>query len=259
MSTYSKITLLLASGALAFSFDAVAEEHKAAAEHGGHEAHWSYHGETGPSHWGDLSSGAPVCKTGARQSPINLVTGQASSPYKPFALDYKKGSFEFVNNGHSIQAAAEPGNTLDYNSSLFTLKQFHFHAPSEHTVDGKSFPLELHFVHASDSGALTVVGVFITEGEKNDALAEAFQNLPENDKAAAKKYAVDIPALLPKNQGAFEYIGSLTTPPCSEDVNWVVLRQPITLSKEQIDAFKKLYPDNNRPIQKPNERLVGKN
>lgn len=259
MPIYSRTTLLLASSALVFSLEAFAQEHKVTEAHGGHEAHWSYHGETGPAHWGDLSSGAPVCKTGVRQSPIDLRPEHASSPYKPFTLNYKIGRFEFVNNGHSIQAAAELGNVLDYDSSLFSLKQFHFHAPSEHTVGGESFPMELHFVHASESGALTVVGVLITEGAKNDVLAEAFKNLPENDKVEAKKYTVDISALLPKNHGAFEYIGSLTTPPCSENVNWVVLRQPITLSKEQIDAFKKLYPNNNRPVQQPNERLVGKN
>jgi carbonic anhydrase len=264
MTWYSRITMLLASSALIFSFDAVAQERKATEESGVHEAHWSYRGETGPTHWGDLTSGAPVCKTGLRQSPIDLVTDQASSPYKPFILDYKESSFEFINNGHSIQAAVKPGRyTLDYDGSLFTLRQFHFHAPSEHTVDGRSFPMELHLVHASESGSLAVVGVFIKEGERNSTLAEPFQSLPGNDKekekAKTRNYKVDIPALLPENRGAFEYIGSLTTPPCSENVNWIVLRQPITLSKEQIEAFKKLYPDNNRPVQKPNERLVGKN
>ncbi|MDR2688580.1 MAG: carbonic anhydrase family protein [Azoarcus sp.] len=247
----SSLVFALALGACGLVFNA------GAAQDAAHKAHWSYHGDTGPAHWGDLDPSAAVCKTGARQSPIDLETAKATKAHTPFTLDYKGGAFEFINNGHSIQAnVLQKSSTLDL-GGLHTLEQFHFHAPSEHTVDGAYFPMELHFVHRDAAGALAVLGVLIREGKENATLAEAFKALPQGEKG--KQWNIDIAALLPEQKGAFEYTGSLTTPPCSENVRWIVLHQPIELSKAQIDAFRKLYPDNNRPLQADNDRPVGKN
>ncbi|MDR2614873.1 MAG: carbonic anhydrase family protein [Candidatus Accumulibacter sp.] len=234
-------------------FDAGAVEEQA------YGTHWSYHGGTGPAYWGDLASGAPGCKTGSQQSPIDLETVKAMDVPTPFTLDYQGGAFEFVNNGHTIQAnALQEINTLNHGGQLYTLRQFHFHASSEHAIDGARFPMELHFVHQNAANKLAVLGVLIQEGKENAALAEAFEALPQNEKARGKRLDVDIIALLPEQKNAFEYTGSLTTPPCSENVCWLVLRAPIEFSRTQIDAFRKLYPNNSRPLQAINGRAIGK-
>jgi len=231
-----------------------------AESHGSQGAHWSYDGDTGPSHWGDLDAEAAKCKTGKQQSPIDLPSDKATGAGMAFAQYYGTDKFTFVNNGHTIQAnASSSDNTLEYAGNRYVLKQFHFHAPSEHTVEGGAhYPMELHFVHQDANGALAVVGVTIRAGEESAPLAEAFRDLPAVGKES-KPIALNPFALLPQAKTSFQYSGSLTTPPCSEKVAWFVLRQPIELSAAQIEAFRKLYSRNNRPVQPWNGRMVSKN
>lgn len=236
--------------ALTFSLRAHAEEH----------AHWSYndHAGTGPAHWGALDRDSRLCKTGLQQSPIALYTRSAKRlSDREIALHFGTAKGELVNNGHTIQfnVADATTNAVAYKGVSYALAQFHFHTPSEHRLDGKSFPMEMHLVNKDASGKITVVGVFIKQGRKNAALPGLWDQLPAPN-AAPKAGEVDLAALLPASHKAMVYAGSLTTPPCSEEVNWIVMEQPIEMSRQQIQAFQKLFRDNHRPLQKEHGRKV---
>jgi len=236
--------------ALTLSLGAYAEEH----------AHWSYNDSagTGPSRWGALNPDNRLCKVGLQQSPIALHARNATHlTDRDVALHFGGAKGELVNNGHTIQfnVADAAANTVSYKTGTYALSQFHFHTPSEHHLDGKSFPMEMHLVNKDASGKITVVGVFIKQGAKNQALASLWDQLPARD-AAPKSGEVDLAALLPVSHKALLYAGSLTTPPCSEEVNWIVMEQPIEMSRQQIQAFQKLYRNNHRPIQRNHGRKV---
>ncbi|MCL2776557.1 MAG: carbonic anhydrase family protein [Polyangiaceae bacterium] len=221
---------------------------------------WAYGGTTGPEHWGKLAKEYAACQAGRHQSPIDLKP-QTAAPLdkKDFSVSYHSTHVTVINNGHTVQATppAGVGQTVSFMGEAFNLAQFHFHHPSEHTVTGQSFPMELHLVNTNAAGNITVVGVFIQEGAENTALASLFSKLPAEG-AAAVATNIDIQRLLPQNQTALTYSGSLTTPPCSEQVNWVVMESPIEMSKNQIAAFAKLFPDNHRPVQELNDRTIKK-
>ncbi len=236
--------------ALSFGLGAHAEEH----------AHWSYndHAGTGPSHWGAHDPDSRLCKTGLQQSPIALHTRNAKRlSDSDITLHFGAAKGELVNNGHTIQfnVADAAANTVTYKGASYALAQFHFHTPSEHRLDGKSFPMEMHLVNKDADGKITVVGVFIKQGAKNQALAPLWRQLPATN-GAPKDGEVDIATLLPASHKALLYAGSLTTPPCSEEVNWIVMEQPIDMSRQQIQAFQKRFRDNHRPIQRDHGRKV---
>ncbi|WP_233867201.1 carbonic anhydrase [Paraburkholderia adhaesiva] len=219
--------------------------------------HWSYHGDSSPAHWGDLSPSNAACREGQSQSPVDLHPSAAMHEHaREFLIHYHPATFTPLNNGHTIQASADDAsNVLDLRSDTYTLKQFHFHTPSEHELNGNRYPMELHLVHQDSHGNLTVLGVFIKEGRANAALAQLFAHLPEEG-ASMQPVAIDLDALLPRKRRALVYSGSLTTPPCTERVNWIVLEEPIELSKVQIDAFRQRFPDNHRDVNPLNSREV---
>ena len=177
----------------------------------------------------------------------------ATSDYNPadFEAHPSQHLEEVVNNGHTIQVDFDDGDSLSIGDERFKLVQFHFHAPSEHTVAGRSLPMEVHLVHRSDSGVFAVVGVLIAEGRHNPAYDPIWEHLPRETEAheSLAELTIDLEELLPKRRLAFRYIGSLTTPPCSEGVRWFVLAEPVELSAEQIAAFAAIYDHNNRPTQ----------
>lgn len=217
------------------------------------EKHWSYeHGIT-PQKWGEVS---PTCATGTHQSPVALSTKQAKtqSPEQPLEFSWSKATGELVDTGHSDQVNLPPGSSITYGGTKYELLQLHFHTPSEHTIDGKHAPMEVHFVHKSADGKLAVVGILMKEGTTASALAPVLTSLP----AAAEKKSVevDLPALLPKSTRHFAYAGSLTTPPCSEDVQWIVMLTEGTMSKPEIAAFQAKYAKNARPVQPLKGRTV---
>lgn len=216
--------------------------------------HWTYEGHEGPEHWGSLSKDFAACN-GPHQSPVNL-TGAHSGDNEDITLNWKPFTPVVKNNGHTIQADAADGNTTKFGDKTYKLLQMHFHHTSEHTIDGKSSPLEAHFVNKGPDGKLLVLGVLINEGEANSEIAKLWQVAPKKSGDAKAKSAVDFSKLVPVTSKYYRYTGSLTTPPCSEIVEWVVYADPITASKEQIDAFAKLYPVNNRPVQVLHERTV---
>lgn len=219
-------------------------------------AHWSYSGEDGPEAWAKLTPGNFAC-AGKNQSPVDLK-GSIRADLKPLKLDYAAGGSEVLNNGHTLQVGYAPGSALWLDSVRFELKQLHFHAPSEHLIDGQSFPLEAHLVHADADGNLTVVAVMFNEGPENRALAPIWTRLPAQ---AGEKYSLPVPmaatTLLPTNRAYYRFSGSLTTPPCTEGVRWLVMKQPVSVSKEQLEAFSYVvrHP-NNRPPQPLNGRAI---
>jgi carbonic anhydrase len=218
--------------------------------------HWSYAGNTGPQHWGALQPDFKVCQLGLEQTPVDLKGGIKGEP-GTVALDYKPLPLRILNNGHTIQVNADTGCSCAIGDTKYDLLQFHFHHPSEHLLSGKAFDLECHFVHKSSAGALAVVGVFIKPGEKNDALAPLFDAMPSKEGPEMKAAGtIDPSALLPKSGGYFRYMGSLTTPPCSEGLTWTVFREPIEASPDQIKKFASLFPNNARPVQNQNRRLL---
>lgn len=224
--------------------------------------HWSYSGENGPKHWGDIAADDAVCGNGKNQSPINLATGTAmASKDGNFKINYESGAVALLNNGHTVQVdVADAADTVMFESTSYTLAQFHFHVPSEHTLDGQHYPLEIHFVNKDASGHIAVVGVLVQAGKENKLLAPVFSTLPLTTTPAGahagNPVQIDIAAVLPKDHKAYVYTGSLTTPPCTEGVHWIVLAQPVEMSSAQIDAFRKIFHDNHRPLQKINAREV---
>lgn len=232
-----------------------------------HDApHWSYEGKDGPRFWGKLDPDFSLCKDGHKQSPIDIgKTTQASlqklgTDFSPAKLQiaHHEHIADEINNGHTIQVNYSEGDTLTIGEDSFELIQFHFHSPSEHTVKGKHYPMEMHFVHKSASGALAVVGVFIEKGAHNVAFDPIWSNLP-TEKGVESHFEhvqVNVDDLLPHNTESYRYDGSLTTPPCSEGVRWIVMKSPIQLSGEQIGKFTALVKGNNRPVQPLHHRVT---
>lgn len=219
-------------------------------------AHWSYEGDTGPSHWGDVDAANKVCTAGSQQSPIDIQSSiRAQLP--PLQIAWRKKPDMIVNNGHTIQINAEPGNVLTVDKDKYELLQYHFHHPSEHLIAGKSYPMEVHFVHRNAAGGLAVVGVLMAAGKSNAAFKQIVAAMPAKAGEPVKMTAAADPNLmLPARRNYYRYAGSLTTPPCSEVVNWLLLHEPIQVAQADIDAFAKLYPMNARPPQKDNRRFV---
>ncbi len=233
------------------------DKHGKSAKESGHAPHWTYDGKEGPENWGKLKSEFATCDAGRNQSPIN-IEGAIEANLKPLKLVQKLPAKEILNNGHTIQANFKEGNLLGLDDTAFHLKQVHFHAPSENTITGKSFPLEAHFVHADSKGNLAVIGVMFKEGKPNPGLEKLWSQMPkEAGDPIPLKARTLASEMIPKNLDYYRFSGSLTTPPCSEGVRWLVVKTPMTASKEQIEAFEEvMHHHNNRPVQPMNGRLV---
>ncbi len=253
----TKLAILVA--AIAFAAPAFAHENAAHADHDAHAAHphWSYDGAEGPSHWAEMEAAFSTCSAGKNQSPVNL-TNFTKAELSPIKFDYKAEGNQILNNGHTIQVNYAAGSNITLSGQTFELKQFHAHAPSENQINGKYFPMEAHFVHADVNGNLAVVAVMFEEGKANSELEKAWKSMPHEagEKAALRDNVLGT-ALMPDNKAYYRFNGSLTTPPCSEGVTWLVLKQPVTASKEQIEKFTHMmHHHNNRPVQPTNARLI---
>ncbi len=236
--------------------DAYMEQAKDMAHAAGeHASGWSYDGLTGPDHWGELKPDYALCKDGKKQSPVDL---KWSKPRKggTIKLNYKSADGKVVDNGHTVQVNVAPGNKAMIRGQEYELAQFHFHSSSEHTLSGNVMPMEVHFVHKNKKGGLAVIGAFLIAGDSNPEIDKIWNHVPQAKNEEASAGEINLKALLPKKQTYYQYTGSLTTPPCTEGVNWNVMNTPITLSKEQILAFRALYSINNRPVQPLNGRKV---
>jgi carbonic anhydrase len=218
-------------------------------------AHWEYKGKAGASHWAELEPDFSACKLGKAQSPIDIRHPKAG-PAAPIDFGYTPGTAEIVNNGHTVQVNLPAGGTVHLPGGDYKLVQFHFHTPSEEAINGKHYPLVAHLVHRNDAGELAVVAVLFKQGKENAALKPVFAGLPATGEKHPLDGNFDAAALLPADHSYYAYMGSLTTPPCSEGVHWQILKQPVEISKGQLAAFRKLYRMNARPVQPLNGREV---
>lgn len=225
-------------------------------------AKWSYGGEDGPKAWGGLDSHYAVCEGGPFQSPIDIQAAGAEKHHTDLHIKYKPAELHALNNGHTVQLDAEADNDqLEVNGHDYKLIQMHFHSPSEHHIGGETFPMEAHFVHIDEYDHLAVLGVPIRVGAENAILKPLFENLPAHggEKVDRPSEKIDLPNLLPDEQHFFHYLGSLTTPPCTENVLWFVLETPIEVSQAQLDAFLAVVHENSRPVQATNNRVLIRN
>lgn len=224
---------------------------------GAQPAHWTYGGAGGPEHWGELSPKFSVCSSGRNQSPVNL-TAPIKAKLPTLSMSYGASGDEVLNNGHTVQVNFKPGDVLTVGAHRYELKQFHFHKPSENQINGKLFPMEAHLVHADAEGNLAVVAVMIEDGASNPMLQAVWAGMPEKaDVKVALPKPVSAQDLLPAQRDYYQFSGSLTTPPCSEGVLWLVMKQPVTASAAQIERFGHvMHHDNNRPVQPLYSRVV---
>lgn len=235
--------------------DAKTARHADAKGHGG-EIHWAYDGEGGPERWGELKPEFRTCATGKRQSPIDIRDGIRVDLEK-IQFDYQPSGFAVLDNGHTIQVNLAPGNSLQVMGRRYELLQFHFHRPSEERINGRQFDMVAHLVHKDPDGRLAVVAVLLERGRDQPLVQTVWNNLPlEKGEALAAPGQMDLNQLLPEDRAYYTYMGSLTTPPCSEGVLWMVMRQPVQLSANQLSIFGKLYPMNARPVQPGSGRLI---
>lgn len=219
-------------------------------------AHWGYAGKTGPSHWSELGAAFASCKMGKQQSPVDIRPGKEAR-LAPIAFQYVPAIGEIVNTGHSVQVNLNDAGTIGLPSGDCKLVQFHFHTPSEETINGKTYPLVVHLVHQNQDGKLAVIAILFKLGKENATLKQVFDALPaEEGEKHALSGPIDLTAALPKQRGYYAYIGSLTTPPCTEGVHWTVLRQPNEISSQQLASFRNLYSMNARPVQPLNGRAI---
>ena len=226
--------------------------------HGGN-VHWAYEGENGPQAWGKLKPEFNVCATGKRQSPINIEESMTlQGPAEPLQFNYTPSSGTVVNNGHTIQVDMSGENTLTVRGSVYKLVQFHFHTPSEEQVNFRSFAMVAHLLHRNNEGQLAKVAVLLEPGEANALINKVWTHMPLDlsDRVRMPGNLIDMNELLPKDQRYYQFMGSLTTPPCTEGVLWMVMKQPTQLSPAQIRLFQQLFPNNARPVQPLNGRPV---
>jgi carbonic anhydrase len=238
----------------------------------GHTSHWGYTGSSGPTEWYRLSKAYALCGSGKRQSPVDIWNEVPADLY-PLQFNYYSIPLQVLNNGHTLQANYNTvskeetvtigGNSYPvhaepvYNSTLmlgdvpYQLLQFHFHTPSEHARDGRRYAMEVHLVHKSADGNLAVVGVLFERGAENPILKKVLDNVPGNidEVKRVKGVTIDATDLLPVERQVFHYSGSLTTPPCSENVNWFVMKTPLEVSDKQVSRFEELIGENARPLQ----------
>lgn len=233
-----------------------------AAIHGQWKTPWSYEGPTGPSHWGSLDAAYAACSEGREQSPIDIRSA-VKAQLPSIRFDYASGPLKYlINNGYTIRVnfhdAPGTGNFLQVGEKRYHLTQFHFHRPSEETVNGKPYAMVLHLMHQADDGAIAGVAVFLKRGRANAEIQKIWDHMPpkKSDEEEVRGVEIDAAGMLPRDLGYYRYMGSLTAPPCTEHVTWLVLKTPIEVSGEQIDAFARLYPHDVRAPQPLNGRVV---
>ena len=226
---------------------------------------FSYGGYKNPTNWDELSPSWAVCQSGNEQSPIDIKTSLVSGLtgiLTPANIQFNYQSltnFPVQNNGHTIQVnypTPPNGSTMTVDGTTYNLVQFHLHTHSEHLVDGEAAALELHLVHQASNGNLAVVGVMLENGTANAALETVFANMPLKEGVKTANGTINASSFLPGNRSYYTYAGSLTTPPCSQNVKWIVLKNPITASQAQIDAFTNIFQVNARPVQPVNGRII---
>jgi len=220
--------------------------------------HFGYeNNEEGPENWKNLCEEFSACG-GQAQSPINIETNNYKKSDKLQAINfqYNTSNVDIINNGHTVQFNVTGDNKIKFNNKNYKLLQFHFHSLSEHTIDGKHYPAEIHFVHKNNDKDYAVISVLIKEGKENELLKKYLDKFPSKNGNFKTDEKLDLNKLLPKEKNYYYYKGSLTTPPCSEVVSWYLMKSPIEASKEQIQKLSQILHNNYRPVQNLNGRKV---
>ena len=269
--TRFRLTALIGSALLCACGDGHQHAHDRAADptldaatHPPRTAHWDYQ-EDGPTHWAELSPDYVACAEGTRQSPIDLSApgssdaNVASVQFKthPGVMVFNEHVEDIVDNGHTLQVNFDDSTEIVFKGVMYELKQFHFHTPSEHTLSGRRFPMEVHYVHQSETGRFLVVGAFLVEGEHNHSFDHLVSNLPNRGETShVERVVTSLEEMAPLGLKAYHYTGSLTTPPCLEGVTWFISRQTIEMSARQLRAFAERMGHNARPVQALNDRPI---
>lgn len=222
------------------------------------QVHWGYEGEGAAEKWANLKAEYATCKNGKQQSPIDIQSATVTEKAEPITFDYKSNAENITNNGHTLQINMAKGSSITVAGKRYELLQFHFHSPSEHTLDGKAADMVAYLVHKSADGQLGVIAVLMNKGAAHPGLAKIWASLPAKIGTSIPLTAAGFNAaeLLPSKRGYYGYAGSLTTPPCTEGVNWMVLRTAVEISAEQVTAFSTIIPKSARPVQPLNGRLI---
>jgi carbonic anhydrase len=217
---------------------------------------WAYDGDTGPANWGKINASWTKCGTGNRQSPIDLRDGMKVD-LEQIAFDYRSSGFNVIDNGHTIQVGVGLGNYITVQNRTYELQQFHFHRPSEEKINGRGTEMVVHLVHKDGEGNVAIIAVLLERGAPNGMIQTVWNNLPlEKNQAVTPVVALDVNDILPKKRDYFTFMGSLSEPPCTEGVLWLVMKQPMPASPAQMALFSRLYPLNARPIQPGGGRVV---
>jgi carbonic anhydrase len=218
--------------------------------------HWTYEGEAGPANWSKINSDWAKCSTGNRQSPIDIRDGMKVD-LEQIAFDYRPSGFNVTDNGHTVQVMVGPGNYLSVAGRTYELQQFHFHRPAEERINGKGFEMVVHMVHKDPEGHLAVLALLLERGKPQPTIQTVWNNLPlEKGDTATPSIVLDPNDLLPQRREYYTFMGSLTTPPCTEGVLWLVMKEPVQASPAQLALFSRLYPFNARPIQASSGRMI---
>ncbi len=220
-------------------------------------AHWDYLGVENPSHWGMLSKEYRTCETGNRQSPINITMTHHGDHHQKLEFHYQTSELHEINNGHTIQVSHVSGCRVNLNDHSYKLRQFHFHSPSEHHIEGKTFPMEMHLVHQDETGHVLVIAVMMEPDAIQPVLSKLWKWLPEQiEKEISIPLELSLTDILPTNTSHYAYSGSLTTPPCTEGVQWIVLKEPMHVTQQDVDQFVHIIGHNARPIQPLGNRHI---
>ncbi len=219
--------------------------------------HWGYAGLGAPENWSKLKSNYALCGTGKRQSPID-IRGGIKVDLEPIRFDYKPTEFRVIDNGHTVQVEVGEGSTITVMGQSYQLVQFHFHRPSEERINGKTYDMVAHLVHKDYDNRLAVIAVLMEKGMEHPIIQTLWNYMPleVGMESQPPGVVIDLNRLLPEKRDYYTYMGSLTTPPCSENVLWMVFKNPVPVSPEQIGIFSRLYPNNARPVQPTHDRLI---
>ena len=224
--------------------------------------HWDYRGKYGPLVWGKLDPAYRTCSEGCEQSPIDIRGARRNKALKPIEFHYISGAVRLENDGHTVVVRVNPGSYIVADGVRYDLQYYDFHSPSEESVNGRLSDMDVQLMHKSADGKLAVIAVRLSENQDapNATLATLWQNLPMTTGATEKiTEMVNAGGLLPAERGYWTYMGSLTTPPCTEGVRWFVLEQEVSLSRDQLRAFTALFKINSRPLQDPHGRRIEAN
>ncbi len=217
---------------------------------------WTYEGEFGPANWSKINAAWNKCNGGARQSPIDIRDGMKVD-LEQISFDYRPSGFSVTDNGHTVQVQLGGGNYLSVGGRTYELQQLHFHRPAEERVNGKMYEMGIHLVHKDVEGRTAILALMLQRGKPQPAVQTVWNNLPlEKKDTFTPSIVFDPNDLLPERRDYYTYMGSLSEPPCTEGVLWLVMKEPLQASPEQLALFSRLYPLNARPVQASSGRMI---